>query len=160
MKDLVRGFEYVRREMLENINNGIKSSEFRLPQRGSSTSAGYDFFNISDDVIIKPGETVILWTNIKAYMLDDEFLAIYPRSSKGIKQGLILANSVGIIDSDYYSNKNNDGNIGIAVKNTSSINQVIKKDEAYAQGIFMSYLKSDNCNSQSIRVGGIGSTSK
>lgn len=149
----IRGFECVVEEMRKGTN------EYVLPTRGTSNSAGYDISS-PVDVIIEPHSSVLIWTNIKAYMAEDEVLEVYIRSSTAIKRDLILKNTVGIIDSDYYSNESNDGNIGICLYNTTYAPREIKKGERIAQGIFKKYLIADNdvCLSDT-RVGGIGSTS-
>jgi len=149
-----RGFELV-------IDNHRKFEDVKLPLRGSKTSAGYDFYSNNEMVRLKPDEEYIFWTDVKAYMLSDEVLKIYIRSSSAIKHGLVLKNQVGIIDSDYYSNVKNDGNIGICIKNNANYHYAdIFKSDRIAQGIFIKYLESDNCNSIKDRVGGIGSTNK
>ena len=113
------------------------------------------------DVTILPKEKVILWTNVKAYMQEDEVLEVYPRSSMGVKKGLMLANTVGIIDSSYYGNPDNDGNIGLALLNTSGTAIQIKRGERIAQGIFKKYLVADNdVTITEERKGGFGSTDK
>ena len=90
-------------------------------------------------------------------MKNNEFLMLDVRSSLGGK--FMLANTIGIIDSDYYGNPDNDGNIGIFLKNISNETQTIKKDDRVAQGIFLKYLIADNDNFISkIRKGGHGST--
>ena len=91
-------------------------------------------------------------------MLPDEVLEIYPRSSIGFKKGLMLVNTVGIIDSDYYSNKSNDGNIGFKLKNLTDKEVRIEAGERVLQGIFKKYLTIDNDECNKERVGGIGST--
>ena len=80
------------------------------------------------------------------------------RSSMGGK--FMLANTIGIIDSDYYENPDNDGNIGIFLKNISNETQYIKRDDKIAQGIFMKYLRINNDNVNIERKGGFGSTNK
>lgn len=147
-----RGFEIVS----ENFRK-FPIQEITLPTRGSKKSAGYDFYS-NEDKILKSGDKHVFWTDIKAYMQDDEVLKIYVRSSIGIKKGLILANNVGIIDADYFSNPNNDGIIGVCLKNISNEVQQIKKGERIAQGIFEKYLVADNGNTDEERKGGIGST--
>ena len=102
----IRGFEAVVEEMRKG------TMDYVLPTRGTSKSAGYDLAS-PIDVIIEPHSSVLIWLNIKSYMLQDEVLEVYVRSSTAIKRDLILKNTVGIIDSDYYSNESNDGNIGI-----------------------------------------------
>ena len=148
----IRGFECVVEEMRKGTN------EYVLPTRGTAKSAGYDLAS-PIDVIIEPHSSVLIWTNVKAYMQDDEVLEVYIRSSTAIKRDLILKNTVGIIDSDYYSNESNDGNIGICLYNTTYAPREIKKGERIAQGIFKKYLIADNdvCLHHD-RTGGIGST--
>lgn len=150
----IRGFEAVTEEMRK------ETMDYVLPVRGSSRSAGYDLAS-PIDVIIEPHSSVLIWTNIKAYMQDDEVLEVYVRSSTAIKRDLILKNTVGIIDSDYYSNEGNDGNIGICLYNTTYAPREIKKGERIAQAIFTKYLIADDdvCLND-VRVGGIGSSGK
>jgi dUTP pyrophosphatase len=149
----IRGFEPVSKEFkkyefIENI---------KLPTRSTKNSAGYDFYS-PIDIIITPQTSMIIWTDVKAYMQPNEVLMLYVRSSIGIKKGLTLANGTGIVDSDYYSNPDNDGNIGICLYNNRSFPVEIKAGERIAQGVFMNYLIADNGNTDEIRGGGIGST--
>ena len=147
----VRGFEVVQ-EALRKTNGDIT-----LPTRGSACAAGYDFYSPVREVI-KPGRKVVIWTDVKAYMNIGEVLAVFVRSSIGIKKGLVLANGTGIIDADYYENVSNDGNIGICLYNTSDVDVEIEAGERIAQGIFLPFLVADNGNTGDLRVGGIGST--
>ena len=100
---MVRGFLKVNEEL-----------DTKLPERQTKASAGYDFYVI-EDVEIPAYGTVMLPTNVKAYMQEGEVLLLYVRSSIGIKRGLALSNGTGVIDADYFSNPSNDGNIGIPV---------------------------------------------
>lgn len=148
----IRGFECV----VEEHRKG--TMDYILPVRATSRSCGYDISS-PITVTIEPHSSVLVWTNIKSYMAEDEVLQLYVRSSVGIKKGLMLKNTVGIVDSDYYGNSNNDGNIGIALYNTGDEAVVIEKGERLVQGIFMKYLIADNdvCL-KSERTGGIGSS--
>ncbi|MBR5239862.1 MAG: dUTP diphosphatase [Clostridia bacterium] len=159
-----RGFEVAK----DFLNQDIK-----LPERSTKNSAGYDFFAIEDTVIPsyygqllekvvskEPIKPTLVKTGIKAYMGEDEVLSIYNRSSNPGKKGLILANSVGIIDSDYYSNPDNDGHIMFAFYNFMPFAITIKKGDKIGQGIFTKFLKADNDNAQGDRTGGFGSTGK
>lgn len=128
-----------------------------LPTRGSSKAMAYDFY-ANDDYMVAPNEIVKIWTDVKAYMNDEECLIINVRSSMGGK--FMLANTSGWIDADYYSNENNDGNIGVFLKNISDNVLAIKKGDRIAQGAFFNFLVADNGNTDSIRVGGFGSTNK
>jgi len=150
---MIRGFEKVVEEHRKYLDN----EGLQLPLRGSQDSAGYDFYS-NETYILQPGEQKVFWTDIKAYMQKGEVLKIYVRSSLGIKKGLRLANQVGIVDMDYYSNPNNDGNIGACLWNPTNEAVTIEKDERIIQGVFVNFLESDNCNTEEERKGGIGST--
>lgn len=131
-----------------------------LPTRADNGSAGYDFYS-PEDVVIAPCEMKVVETYIKASMEADEVLMLFVRSSVGIKRHLCLANGTGIIDSTYYDNPDNEGNIMVAVYNYGDEVQEIKKGERFAQGIFLKYLTTDSdspLNAQ--RLGGIGSSGK
>lgn len=129
-----------------------------LPTRNDKASAGYDFY-APKDIVIYPHEGTKFATNIKATMEEDEVLMLYVRSSIGIKKGLTLANGTGVIDSSYYNNPDNEGNImGVLYNNTDKM-QVVKAGERVMQGVFMKYLVTDDdkpLNEE--RVGGIGSS--
>lgn len=146
-----RGFEPV-------IESKRKNKYYHLPTRGTKDSAGYDFYS-PNEYIVKPNEIVKIWTDIKAYMQSDEFLMLNIRSSMGGK--FMLANTIGVVDSSYYGNIDNDGNVGIHLKNISDQTQLIKKGDRIGQGIFIKYLIADNDNCLSeTRVGGFGSSGK
>ena len=93
-------------------------------------------------------------------MQEDEYLMLCNRSSNPFKKGLVLANSVGIIDADYYGNPDNDGAFMYAFYNMFDKDIEIKKGDAIGQGIFQKFLVTDNDISQGERTGGFGSTSK
>lgn len=118
---------------------------FKLPIRDSNYTAGYDLFLI-DDLEIKPNEIIKIPTGIKAYFEKDEVLLVVVRSSIGFKYNIRLVNQVGVIDSDYYNNKDNEGHIFIKIQNEGENTINFKAGEAIAQGIFFKYLttKSDN----------------
>ena len=149
-----RGFE---------IAKGFEDKKINLPIRKTKYSAGYDVEAAEDTVIpsFKKGMApTLIKTGIKAYMQDDEMLALYNRSSNPKKKGLILANSVGIIDKDYYGTEDNDGHIMFAFYNIKEEDVTIKKGECIGQAIFQKYLLTDDDNAEGIREGGFGSTSK
>ena len=160
-----RGFEIVKNEArvhFEDVKIGAKVQriyhDIDLPVRADARSAGYDIFSPISFKLL-PMQKTILFTDVKAYMQDDEVLKIYPRSSLGIKKGLMLSNTTGIIDSSYYENEGNDGNIGLALVNTTGKTIEISAGERIAQGIFEKYLIADNDNVlKSERTGGMGSS--
>lgn len=143
------------------IAKGWEDKDINLPVRKTKWAAGYDFEAAEDTLIpsFKKGmNPVLIPTGIKAYMQDDEVLYLYNRSSNPKKKGLILANSVGVIDKDYYENPDNDGHIMFAFYNTKDEDIIIKKGEAIGQGVFTKYLLIDNDNVTNLRTGGFGST--
>ncbi len=133
-------------------------NDILLPKRGSKASAGYDFY-LLEDITIKAKDEIKVKTGIKAYMLEDEVLEVYIRSSLGIK-GIRIKNTVGIIDSDYYNNPKNEGEIIAFLENSSKEDLVLKKGDRFIQGIFKKYLTIDNEDELEARVGGFGSTNK
>ena len=149
-----RGFE---------IAKGFENSNINLPVRSTKNSAGYDVEAAEDCIIpaFKPGrKPTLVKTGIKAYMESDEVLILANRSSNPGKKGLILANSIGVVDSDYYENPDNDGHIMYAFFNFKAEDVEIKKGERIGQAIFQKYLVTDNDIAQGERTGGFGSTNK
>ncbi len=149
-----RGFE---------IAKGFENQGINLPERKTKYSAGYDI-EAAEDVVIpsfkKGMNPTLVKTGLKAYMQDDEALMLYNRSSNPKKKGLILANSVGVVDKDYYGNPDNDGHIMFAFYNIKEQDITIKKGEAIGQAIFQKYQIVDDDSAQGERTGGFGSTNK
>jgi dUTP pyrophosphatase len=162
-----RGFEKVSFKMFDKklkekvANTKELYDNMLMPSRATSHSAGYDIFSLFH-FVLAPGKSIVIPTGLKAYMKEDEYLSIHVRSSAGFKFGIALKNQVGIIDSDYYNNSDNEGHILIAFTNLSEDREwVVKKDEAIAQAIFHNYLLADGDSfvQNKKRLGGIGSTS-
>lgn len=122
---------------------------------------GYDFFAI-ENVTIPPykigDNPILIPTGVKARLPKNEFLMIVNRSSNPKKKKLVIPNSIGIIDSDYYNNADNEGEIGFLFYNLSDQPVEIKKGEKLGQGIFQKYYLTNNDKSNKIRNGGFGST--
>ena len=152
-----RKFEYVNRV----ISTGYEMKEpgYKLPERSTKNSGGYDFFAM-EDFILEPNKITYIPTGIKAKMLDDEILVIANRSSNPKKKGIILASGINIIDADYYGNPDNDGEISLILQNITSEPIKVSKGDKTVQGVFIKYLKVDNDNSDAERISGIGSTGK
>lgn len=145
-----RGFEVV--------SNPVFEVATILPTRADKGSAGYDFYS-KVNVKISPNAKYMFATDVKAYMKEDEVLYIHVRSSMGINRGIVLANGTGVIDSTYYNNPNNEGNISICLVNTSKQPVHIKAGDRIAQGVFHKYLTVGD-KPQGERIGGIGSSGK
>ena len=146
-----------------DIAKGFDDLGINLPVRKTKYSAGYDV-EAAEDVIIpsfkKGMKPVLVKTGLKAYMEDDEMLLLYNRSSNPGKKGLILANSVGVVDKDYYGNPDNDGHIMFAFYNIKEEDMEVKKGDVIGQAIFQKYLVTDDDVASGERVGGFGSTNK
>ena len=149
-----RGFE---------IAKGFENQGINLPVRKTKHSAWYDIEAAEDTIVpaFKPGQKpTLVKTGLKAYCEPDEFYMLCNRSSNPGKRGLVMANSVGIIDSDYYENEDNDGHFMFAYYNFFDHDVEIKKGDTIGQAIFMKYLTVDNDNAEGTRKGGFGSTNK
>ena len=118
----------------------------------------------AEDVVIHPfklgDKPTLIPTGLKAYCQSDEWFMLANRSSNPIKRGLVMANSIGVIDSDYYGNPDNDGHFMFAYYNFFNEDVVIKKGDVIGQVIFQKYLVTDDDNATGVRTGGFGSTDK
>ena len=124
----LRGFE---------IAKGFENSGINIPVRKTKYSAGYDVEAAEDCIIpvFKLGQKpTLIKTGLKAYMQNDEYLMLCNRSSNPFKKGLVLANSVGIVDADYYGNPDNDGAFMFAFYNVFDKDIEIKKGDAIGYG--------------------------
>lgn len=140
--------------------NRIKE-DIKLPERSTKYSAGYDFYALEDITIPGKGAITYVKTGVKIKLAEDEFLMLCNRSSNPKKKELVLMNGVGIVDSDYYGNPDNDGEICFAFSSLNETGSFIKKDEKIGQGIIQKYIKVENdysSNPTAERVGGFGST--
>lgn len=148
-----RGFE---------IAKGWENKGINLPKRSTAHSAGYDV-EAGENVIIPayiPGQKpTLIPTGLKAYCGDDEWFMLVNRSS-GPKKGFIMANSIGVVDSDYYNNETNDGHFYFQYFNFLDHDLEVKKGDVIGQVIFQKYLTTDNDEASGTRTGGFGSTDK
>lgn len=150
----VRGFE---------IAKGFEGKGINLPIRKTAHSAGYDVEAAEDTIVpaFKPGmKPTLIKTGLKAYCPNDEYYMLVNKSSGPFKKGLVMANSLGIVDSDYYGNQDNDGHFMFAYYNFFDKDIEIKKGDAIGQVIFQKYLTVDDDTAEGTRIGGFGSTSK
>ena len=160
-----------------------KVLELELPKRSTASSAGYDFqaseyvtipsvwkqatkyiynkvFNPTRDIEEKIFKPKLVPTGVKSYMPEDEYLALYNRSSNPLKRFLVLANGVGVIDSDYYGNPDNDGHIMFQFINFGISDVTIAPGDKIGQGIFQEFRKADGDSAEGQRTSGFGSTGK
>lgn len=158
----MRKFEKISLEQFKQ-DTGLTEKEYELyhtPKRSTKYSAGYDFMALTD-FTINPNEIKLIPTGIKADMNEDEVLMIYIRSSLGFKFNLRMCNQTGIIDKDYYNNKDNEGHIFVKIQNEGDKPKEFKQGENIVQGIFTKFLTIDNEDTiENERSGGFGSTNK
>ena len=142
----------------------VVKSEFRkhpdvkikLPVRATAASSGYDFYSPIDYIIPVGNAVVKIWTDIKIELPKEYELVLAPRSSCGT---IVLANTIGKVDADYFSNVKNDGNIGIFLRNYGSEPVVINAGDRIIQGsIYQYFITDDDAPLSQIRVGGCGSS--
>ena len=180
----VARFEKVSREFYDrataNVDTGIDFlygkdnctknilpyDDLIIPKRATRFSAGYDFYSPMD-LVIPPKKREIIPTFIKCKIDTDCVLVICPRSGFALKNEVMLTNTVGIIDADYYNSVSdtitNEGNILICISNLSSTNSItLSKGERFCQGLFLPYFSAMNDDNEelmnSVRQGGAGST--
>jgi len=133
-----------------------------LPKRATKMSAGYDIF-APVDIYIAGGTYVNIPTGIRCKMAEGWVLTAYPRSGHGFKCGIRLANTVGVIDADYY-NAQNEGHIFVKLGNESVLAKTktvcVGQGEAFCQGIFLPFGITEDDEVENERIGGFGSTDK
>ncbi len=145
----MRKFEVIKK--FHNLNPMV-------PKRATDGSAGYDLSSI-EDVTIMPQEIKLIPTGLKVLMPKNEALFVFPRSSLAIKKGLMMSNSVGVIDADYYGNPDNEGHIMVPLINIRNEPVQIIKGERIAQGVFLQFQKTtDDTADDIVRLGGFGSS--
>lgn len=150
----MRKFEVVKKEFLKYDVEDIK-----LPVRATKSAVGYDFYS-PIDAVIKPKDSMLIWTNVKAQFEENVGLILAVTSGMG-KNNITLANAIGVIESDYYGNISNDGNLGFRLHNFGTEDYVIKKGDKIGQGFFFHFLTVDNEEEiTTVRTGGFGSTNK
>lgn len=157
-------FEQFKKDLLK-ADIGIKENEIEhiydsiiLPTRGTKNSAAYDF-RLPYTINVKANDTTpFLPTGIKCELDNDKVLILAPRSSTGTKFGFQLKNTIGIIDSDYYNNSDNEGHIMIRFKVDTDF--PFEANDRIIQGVILQYFKVDDDDVRNQRSGGFGSTGK
>ena len=133
-------------------------SEIPLPQRATAGSAGYDFI-CPADITLQPSEAVTIPTGIRCEMQPGWVLMLFPRSGLGFKHQVRLANTVGVIDADYF-HAANEGHIMVRIVNGSDHAVSIAKGERFCQGVFLPHGLAEEETVLAGREGGFGSTGK
>lgn len=164
--------------------------DFAMPARKTLYSAGYDMVIAEDIVlpsvtnalmdfyddnfrdtlsldgistflkeydIFKP---TLVSSGVKCQLEQSEYLELSIRSSTPLKYGIIMANSEGIIDADYYNNNSNEGEIFFQLYNLTPCDIQLHRGNCLCQGIIKNYqiTTDDNQVKKAVRDGGLGST--
>lgn len=115
------------------IVNPLMGTRIALPAYATHGSAAMDLRAcLAEPLTIQAGETVLVPSGIAISIHDPGLVALLvPRSGLGIKHGIVLANTIGVIDSDYQ------GEIGIGVYNRSGVAYTIEPGERICQMMFV-----------------------
>ena len=166
----------------------FKDVDLPLPARSTETAAGYDFVVAEDTLLpsykdimsrlpfsindcrpktlqevaeltkkynVRP---ILVSTGMKCDLYSGWYLELSVRSSTPLKHWIILANSVGIIDADYYNNEDNEGEIFFQLINLSPYPILLKRGDKIGQGIIKPYIRTEDDAAGGKRNGGFGST--
>ena len=140
------------------LPDALEISAIPLPARATAGSAGYDFI-CPADITLQPGEAVTIPTGIRCEMKPGWVLMVFPRSGLGFKHQVRLANTVGVIDSDYF-HAANEGHIMVRIVNGGDHVVSIAKGERFCQGVFLPHGLAEEDEVLADREGGFGSTGK
>ena len=110
-----------------------------LPQYQSAGAAGFDLA-ASEDVLVAPGHVVLVPTGLVIEVPPGHFLGIFARSSTPLKRGLMVANGVGVVDSDYCGATDE---VKIEVYNFTSDAVQVKAGDRIAQGVFIPVVRAE-----------------
>jgi len=158
----IRGFEKISFEQWDKDNVVVPESkecwgEIKLPKRATENAAGYDIFT-PIDFVLKPNWEIKIPLGIKIYMQANEFFMIAPRSGSGFKYYARLANTLGVIDSDFYNNEKTEGHCWAKIRNEGNSEMIVKAGDGILQGIFLPALLADgdSLGNGNKRKGGLG----
>jgi dUTP pyrophosphatase len=134
-------------------------STIPLPTYGSPGAAGFDLAAAAD-VRIDAGHIALVPTGLVIEAPPGFFLAIFARSSTPLKRGLVVANGVGVVDSDYAGPTDE---VRIQVLNVTDHEVVVRRGDRLAQGIVLPAPRIEWQDVSEIRAedrGGFGSTDR
>lgn len=139
----------------------FKYEDIILPKRSTKSSAGYDI-HTPMPIYLNPGESIVIPTYLRCKIEDDWALFLFPKSGLGFKYNVTLANTVGIVDADYYNTQNgessNEGHIMVKLKNLGDERMEIAAGAKFCQGVFLQYGITEDDEADGVRNGGFGST--
>lgn len=131
--------------------------EIALPKRATKGSAGYDI-TTPYDIHLEPNEEINVPTGLKCKIANGWFMGAFPKSGLGFKYYVRLANTIGVIDEDYFNNESNEGHIWVKIRNEGLKPLDVEKGKGICQVIFIPYGITEDDEADGIRKGGFGST--
>ena len=154
-------FERISQEQWLKDAGGLTTlplCDIPLPRRATTGSAGYDFV-CPADITLEPGAQAVVPTGVRVWLEPGWVLINCQRSSLGRKHGIRLANTIGVIDSDYYY-ADNEGHILVMLVNGGDHTVTISRGERFCQGVFLPHGLAEEEEVTAARSGGFGSTGK
>ena len=131
--------------------------EIPLPKRATKGSAGYDVCT-PYDIDLEPGEEINVPTGLKCKIENGWALFALPKSGLGFKYYTRLANTIGLIDEDYYNNENNEGHMWVKIRNEGDKPLHVDAGKGICQMVFLPYGITFDDEADGERKGGFGST--
>lgn len=128
-----------------------------LPKRATKGSAGYDVCT-PYDIDLEPGEEINVPTGLKCKIENGWALFALPKSGLGFKYYTRLANTIGLIDEDYYNNENNEGHMWVKIRNEGDKPLHVDAGKGICQMVFLPYGITFDDEADGERKGGFGST--
>lgn len=127
-----------------------------LPAYQTAGAAGFDLA-ASVDMVVQPGEVTLVPTGLVIEVPKGHVLGVFARSSTPLKRGLMVANGVGVVDSDYCGPNDE---IKIEVLNFTATPVAVKRGDRLAQGVILSFVRADWNESEPAAPsrGGFGAT--
>lgn len=128
-----------------------------LPAYHSGGAAAFDLA-AAEDVVVAPGEVRLVRTGLVVEVPAGHCLAIVARSSLPLRKGLIVANGVGIVDSDYCGPEDE---VKVEVMNLTGAPVALNRGERIAQGLILAVARvewEDVIESRNPTRGGFGAT--
>ena len=140
------------------LPDALPVNKIPLPKRATAGSAGYDFI-CPAEVTLQPGDALTIPTGIRCEMQPGWVLMLFPRSGLGFKHQIHLANTVGVVDADYFRAAN-EGHIMVRLVNGGGHAVVIVRGERFCQGVFLPHGLAEEDEVSADRTGGFGSTGR
>jgi len=131
----------------------------KLPTRSTSGSAGYDFVSPLH-FCLEPEDDIVIPTGIRVEITKPGWaLMMFPKSGLGFKYYTTLANTIGIVDQDYFYS-DNEGHIFLKIRNEGSKTMLVEAGDKIVQGVFLKFGITSDDNVTATRNGGFGSTGR